>query len=179
VSQCNPGAASTLLCLALLSTLLVNCGYHTNAQATQLPTDLHTIAVPAFVNKTQTYRIEQILTAAVVRELISRTHYHVVNEADSSADATLRGTVLLTQLSPVTFDSRTGRAATVLVTVNVGVSLSDRNGKVLFANPGYLFREQYQISSEPSSFFEEESPALDRLSRELARSLVSDMVEAY
>ena len=178
MSQCNPGAAATLLCL-VLSTFLVNCGYHTNAQATQLPTDVHTLAVPAFVNKTQTYRIEQIVTAAVVRELISRTHYHVIQEASSSADATLHGTVLLTQLSAVTFNSRTGRAASVLVTVNVGVSLSDRNGKVLFANPGHLFREQYQISSEPSSFFEEESPALDRLSRELARALVSDMVEAY
>jgi len=103
----------------------------------------------------------------------------VINAADSSADATLRGTVLLTQLSPITFNSRTGRAATVLVTVNVGVSLSNRQGKVLFSNPGFLFREQYQVSSEPSSFFEEESPALDRLSRALARSLVADIVEAY
>ena len=175
----NSRTAATLFGVLLLSTLVANCGYHTTAQATQLPTDVHTIAVPAFVNKTRTYRIEQILTAAVVRELISRTHYHVINAADSSADATLRGTVLLTQLSPITFNSRTGRAATVLVTVNVGVSLSNRQGKVLFSNPGFLFREQYQVSSEPSSFFEEESPALDRLSRALARSLVADIVEAY
>ena len=136
----NSRTAATLLGVLLLSTLVANCGYHTTAQATQLPTDVHTIAVPAFVNKTRTYRIEQILTAAVVRELISRTHYHVINAADSSADATLRGTVLLTQLSPITFNSRTGRAATVLVTVNVGVSLSNRQGKLLFYNPGFLFR---------------------------------------
>jgi outer membrane lipopolysaccharide assembly protein LptE/RlpB len=95
------------------------CGYHTAGNDVQLPENVRTIAIPAFVNDTQTYKIEQMLTAAVVRELVTRTHYHVLNEADQAADATLRGTVLSSYASPLTYDSQTGRAASVLVIVGM------------------------------------------------------------
>jgi outer membrane lipopolysaccharide assembly protein LptE/RlpB len=162
-----------------LALALCGCGYKTAGKATQLPSSLHTIAVPAFVNQTQTYHIEQILTGAVVREFASRTHYRVINHEAADADAVLRGTVITTELAPVTYDSRTGRASSGLVTVTMRVSLVDQHGKVLFENQNYQFREQYQISREISSFFDEESPALDRLSRDFARTLVSNILEAY
>jgi hypothetical protein len=59
------------------------------------------------------------------------------------------------------------------------VSLTDKHGKVLYENPSYVFREQYQVTRELSSFFEESSPALDRLSREFARTLVSNILEGF
>ena len=157
----------------------VSCGYHSAGKAARLPQDLHTIAIPGFVNKTQTYRIEQVLTGAVVREFASRTNYRVVNKETADADAVLQGTVVGAELAPVTYDSRTGRASSGLVTVTMRVSLVDRHGKVLFENQNYQFREQYQISREITSFFEEESPAVDRLSRDFARTLVSNILEAY
>ena len=58
-------------------------------------------------------------------------------------------------------------------------TLTDRQGKVLYENPAYLFREEYQVSRELSSFFEEDSPALERLSREFARTLVSNVLEGF
>jgi outer membrane lipopolysaccharide assembly protein LptE/RlpB len=163
----------------LVSCTFASCGYHTAGHVSTLPTNVQTIAIPAFTNNTQTYRIEQVLTGAVVKELITRTRYHVVNDADPSADATLRGTVVSTYTAPLTYDSQTGRAASVLVTVNMKVSLTDKHGKVLYQNPLYVFREQYQVTRELSSFFEESSPALDRLSREFARTLVSNMLEGF
>jgi hypothetical protein len=156
----------------------LGCGYHTAGRANLLPSDLRTIAVPAFVNQTQTYKIEQTLTAAVVQEFTTRTKYRISSDA-SAADATLRGTVLSTSTSPLTYDSKTGRAATVLVLVSMDVSLTDHQGRVLYQNPSYVFREQYQISQELSSFFEEDSPAFQRLSREFARTLVSNILEAF
>ncbi len=165
---------------ALLAPLtLAGCGYHTAGHAVRLPQQVRTIAVPAFVNKTQSYRLEQILTTAVVREFNTRTHYHVVTHATDDADATLRGTVVNTGTSPLTYDAQTGRASSVLVTVNMKVVLVDRNGKVLYENPNYSFREQYQVSREISSFFEEDSAALDRLAQDFARTLVSNILEAY
>jgi hypothetical protein len=115
----------------------------------------------------------------VVRELVTRSHYHVLGQAGSDADATLRGTVTSTYTSPLTYDSRTGRAASVLVIVGMRVSLTDRHGKVLYENPSYLFREQYQVSRELTSFFEEDTPALQRLSQEFARTLVSNVLEGF
>ncbi len=161
------------------SLLLTACGYHTAGHAVTLPADLRTIAVPAFINNTETYKVEQTLTAAVVRELITRTRYHVLSETSDAADATLRGTVLSAYSSPLTYDSQTGRVASVLITVNLKVVLADRHGKVLYQNPAYLFREQYEVSQEVSSFFEEDSPALDRLSRDFARTLVSNILEGF
>ena len=163
----------------LFGLLSASCGYHTAGRASQLPQDVRTIAVPAFVNQTPTYRIEQTLTAAVVREFTTRTHYHILNDIRSKPDATLNGTVLSTYMAPLTYDSKTGRAASVLVTVNMKVSLVDNQGKILFQNPAYVFREQYEVSRELSSFFQEDSPALDRLSRDFARTLVSNVLEGF
>lgn len=164
--------------LAACCFLGAGCGYHTAGHASLLPSDLRTIAVPAFVNQTQTYKIEQTLTAAVTQEFITRTKYRVTPDP-SSADAVLHGVVLSTYTTPLTYDTQTGRAATVLVIVSMKVSLTDRQGRTLYQDPSYVFREQYQISQDLSSFFEEDSPAFQRLSRQFARTLVSNILEAF
>jgi outer membrane lipopolysaccharide assembly protein LptE/RlpB len=159
--------------------LLAGCGYHSAGHAAQLPANVQTIAIPAFKNETLTYHIEQMLTSSVVREFNTRTHYHIVNDAADDADATLTGIVLSTVASPLTYDTATGRAASVLVVVSMRVQLTDRNGKVLYQNPAYLFREQYEVSQDLSSFFEEDSPAYRRLSQDFARTLVSNILEGF
>jgi outer membrane lipopolysaccharide assembly protein LptE/RlpB len=162
-----------------LLVLTTGCGYHTAGHAVQLPENVKTIAVPAFKNETLTYRIEQMLTASVVREFTTRTHYRILNDPSEDADATLIGTVLSTTASPLTYDTATGRAASVLVVVSMKVTLTDRAGKVLYQNPAYLFREQYEVSQDLSSFFEEDSPAFRRLSQDFARTLVSNILEGF
>jgi len=166
--------------LTLIAALaLSGCGYHTAGKVSTLPTQIHVLAVPTFVNQTHAYRIEQQLTASVVRELTTRTQYKVVNHTDSDADATLRADVTQTSAAPLTYDSTTGRATSSLVTVTMNVSLTDKKGKVLFSNPNYTFREEYEIAQQASSFFNEESPALERLSQDVARSLVSNVLEGF
>ena len=172
--------------LSFLAFLLLGagCGYHTVGHSVQLPASVKTIAIPTFKNETNTYRIEQMLTNSVVREFTTRTHYQILNSSnlnDSSeaADATLLGTVLSTSASPLTYNSATGQAASVLIVVSMKVSLSDRQGKVIYQNPSYLFREQYEVSQDLASFFEEDSPAFRRLSQDFARTLVSNILEDY
>ncbi len=159
--------------------VLASCGYHTAGHTVTVPDSVRTIAVPAFVNQTQTFKIEQLLTSAVVRELVTRTHYHVINQMSDDADAVLHGTVLSTYTTPLTYDSQTGRAASVLVVISMKVSLVDKQGKVLYQNPSYLFREQYEVSRDLNSFFEEDSPAFQRLSRDFAQTLVSNILEGF
>jgi outer membrane lipopolysaccharide assembly protein LptE/RlpB len=167
-------ALMTLICF-----FGAGCGYHTAGHAVTLPDNVRTIAIPAFVNQTQTFKIEQMLTAAVVRELVTRTHYRVIDQVNDDADAALHGTVLSTYTTPLTYDSRTGRAASVMVVISMKVSLLDKQGKVLYQNPSYLFREQYEVSRDLNSFFEEDSPALQRLSRDFAQTLVSNILEGF
>jgi outer membrane lipopolysaccharide assembly protein LptE/RlpB len=171
--------AAWLALLCLTCTLATACGYHTAGHAVQLPENVKTIAIPAFVNETTTYHIEQLLTSSVVREFTMRTHYHILNDPGEAADATLRGTVISASSSPLTYNSTTGQAASVLVVVSMRVSLTDRQGKVLYQNPSYLFREQYEVSQDLTSFFEEDSPAFRRLSQDFARTLVSNILEGF
>jgi outer membrane lipopolysaccharide assembly protein LptE/RlpB len=160
-------------------TFLTACGYHTAGSLANLPPDVHTISIPGFVSHSQTFRIEQLLTDAVVREFDARTRYRVIRDPHADADASLKATVLSASATPLAYDSQTGRAASALITVNIQVSLTDRHGKVLFENPSYLFHDQYELSRDLPSFFQEDSPAVDRLSRDFARTLVANILEAY
>lgn len=170
--------AGTLLPLWLLIGA-AGCGYHTAGRTTTLPQDVRTIAIPDFINNSHTYRIDQMLTEAVVREFTTRTRYHIENDPRHSPDAILQGTILNTIATPATYDSQTGRASSVTVMVSMKVTLTDSHGKILYQNPSYQFRDQYQVSRELSSFFEEDSPALQRLSRTFARTLVSNILEGF
>ncbi len=164
---------------ALLALTLSSCGYHTAGKGNILPDHVKTIAIPAFVNETQTYKLEQMLTGAVVREFTTRANYRIVPNADDDTDATLRGTVLSAATAPSTYDANTGRVASVLVTVNMKVALTSRDGKMLYENEQYQFREQYQVSQGFASFFQEDTPALQRLSQDFARTLVSNILEGF
>jgi len=182
VRDCLRRGFPTLAFLAVLTILamcVAGCGYHTAGHAVRLPENLRTIAIPGFINKTQTYRIEQVLTRDVVREFIGRTSYQILNSSSDEADATLKGTVVSTLAAPLTYDSQTGRASSALVTVTLKISLVDRSGRVLFENQNYTFREEYQVSREVATFFNEETPALQRMSRDFAHTLVSDILEAF
>lgn len=159
--------------------LLLSCGYGVAGRGDRLPPDVKTIAVPIFVNETSKFQIEQKLAAAVTREFIERTRFKVTPNP-SGADAVLKGTVKDVRSGAVTFDLQTGRATTLQVQVIASVELvSSHTKKVLFSNPNYVFREQYQISQSTSALFEEEQPALDRLSRDLARTLVTEILENF
>jgi outer membrane lipopolysaccharide assembly protein LptE/RlpB len=171
--------AAALEFVASLALLATGCGYHTVASNVQLPQNIRTIAIPGFVSQSQTFRVEQTLTDAVVREFDARTQYHVIHQNKGDADATLKATVLSASANPLAYDSTTGRAVSALVTVSIKVTLTDRQGKILFENPAYLFHDQYELSSDLRSFFQEDSPAVDRLSRDFARTLVANILEAY
>lgn len=169
------------LSVLMLSCLIVlaGCGYHPAGAAAHLPSTVHTLAVPMFRNTTQSYHTEAALTQAVVKELSSRTSYHLVSGNGSGADATLEGTITGFQVSPLTYNSRTGQSSSFLITIKASVKLVDRDGRVLYQNPSYLFRQQYETTQDLASFIQEDNPAVQRLARDFAQSVVSDILESF
>jgi outer membrane lipopolysaccharide assembly protein LptE/RlpB len=175
------GAARGALGVALFVATLgaAGCGYHVAGHASTLPAEWTEIAIPAFKNDTTTYRIEQRMTQAVIREFITRTKYRVVQDP-SNADAVLHGEVLSIETDPVLFQATTGEVTTMLVTVHVKVELADsKTEKVVYKNDDMVFRDEYQISTDVKSFFQEEDPAVDRMSHDLASHLVSNVLENF
>lgn len=162
-----------------LSSLLSGCGYHVGGKSDLLPKTIHTIAIPAFKNLTVSYKLSDRLAGAVTREFIARTRYQIVADP-SQADAVLTGTVLSFAAYPTIFDPATGRAAGVQIQVNLQLTLAERaTSKVLFARPNYDFRERYEVSVDQTQYFEESGQALERLSRDVARTLLSSILEAF
>ncbi len=178
-SHGTSGRFPRLLPCALCLCVFPSCGYHVAGRGDRLPADVKTIAIPVFTNKTRQYRIEQRVSRAITREFIERTRFQVTAEP-AQADAVLRGEIRDVRAGVIAFDPTTGRATTLQVQVTAFVDLIDRhNQKVLFSNHNYIFREEYQVSQSPSALFEEQDPALDRLSRDIARTLVTEILENF
>lgn len=180
-SHNHPAPHRRLLWLPALFVALsgAGCGYHVAGHAAKLPSVWKTIAIPAFTNDTTRYRIEQRFTQAVIREFITRTKYRVVQDTQS-ADAVLHGEVLSIDANPILFQATTGQVTTMLVTVHAKVQLVDnRTEKPVYENDDMVFRNEYQISTDVNSFFEQQDPALERMSRDLASHLVSDVLENF
>jgi outer membrane lipopolysaccharide assembly protein LptE/RlpB len=167
-----------MLTLAAAS-LSFGCGYHVASRTDALPKNIHVIAVPALENATTSYRIEQKLTSATVHEFLATTPYKITSEP-GSADAVLRGKVLTLEAVPLLFDTRSGAATTMLVTVRCEVTLTQTDTqKVLFHTDKFIFRSEYEISTDVKSFFEEQDPAIDRLAKDFAQRLVASVTENF
>ena len=176
-------AASILVVSATLS----GCGYHVAGRNDSLPKTIHVIAVPALENKTTTYRIEQRLTAAAIHEFLAATPYKAVSNP-ASGDAVLRGKVLSVETVPLLFVTTPAtatqpsatRATTMLVTMKCDVTLTEvATEKVLYHNDNFVFRNEYEISADVKSFFEEQDPALDRMAQDFAKRLVAAVTENF
>jgi outer membrane lipopolysaccharide assembly protein LptE/RlpB len=165
--------------IAALLLLTTACGYHTEGNSVRLPSDLHTIYVPGILNSSPAYRVGQVLTEAVIKELRERTNYRIVTVNDGNVDATLTGTINSVYIAPLTYDSLTGRISSSLVMIVMNASLTGKGGKVLWSNRNLVYREQYQESVDVASFFEESTPAVQRIASDFAKTLVANILEAY
>ena len=76
-------------------------------------------------------------------------------------------------------------ASRYAVTVTARVELRDTHeNKVIWENPNLTFREDYDAqtgttASDPNAFFSQDANALDRLTSDFARTIVSAILEAF
>jgi hypothetical protein len=172
----------TRLRLALAAASLaaaLGCGYHVSGHADLLPKSIKIIAVPAFGNATTRYKLADRLSSAVGREFLSRTRYRIVADPNL-ADAVLQGALVNYTSYPAVFDPATGRASGVLMVATLNIKLLNRvTGEAIFVRPSMEVRERYEIAIDPRAYFEESDTAIDRMSREVARSIVSAVLEKF
>jgi Lipopolysaccharide-assembly len=143
-----------------------------------LPKRIKTLAVPAFQfgPKGLRYRVESRFTEAVTREIIKRGRGLKVQGSLENADAVIEGTIRDFNFSGVLLD-REGRARVYEVTIVVAVTIRDlAENKILYDNQNFIFRDSFEFTEDPRSFFNEEDPAVERMSRSFAESVVSTIV---
>ncbi len=157
----------------VLSLLLLTgpCGYRRARWS--LPTHIRTLAIPAFHNTSLQYRVEHRFTQAVIEEFLRRTRGLHITSDPQQADAVLIGNIRALTSRGVVLDEM-GRVRVYEIAVIIGVTVRDLTRNVILLDiPRFVFRGEYEIPEGPESLFAEEGPALDRIAREFARSLVS------
>ena len=190
----RPGAPLTrrdLLGIAPLvgaSLVLGGCGYSLAGRGSFLPDYIQSLGIPMFGNRTPYSPLEQIFTEKVRVEFQSRGRYQVV-PADSGVDGVVRGEIVNIGAAPAGFNPNQ-QASRYRFTVVVSVSFADtRQQKVLWENPALSFSDEYELASAASAnlaasggagaFIDQERAAVDRLSTDFARSVVSAILEAF
>jgi hypothetical protein len=167
----------------LMSLSIDGCGYSLAGRGSFLPDYIRTIGVPTFANRTTVFNLETQLTQKVRAEFIGRGKYQIVPDS-GNVDALLTGEVTGVNITPVSFTNQQ-LASRYVITMSARVELRDlRENKVLWENPGVVFREEYEAGAgqavlDPSAFFGQDTNALDRMSGDFARTIVSAILEAF
>jgi hypothetical protein len=144
----------------------------------RLPSRIKTVAVPAFQNNALRYKIESRFTDAVINELIHRGRGLRVQGDREGADAVIEGVIKSFTYSGVLLDDK-GRARVFEVTIEAAVTVRDQTeNRVLYDNQNFVFRGEYEFANDPRNFFNEEDPAVMRMARNFAESIVSTLTNA-
>jgi hypothetical protein len=178
------GGAFGLALLAVLATLSwAGCGYALAGRGSFLPAYIKTIGIPTFANHTTVFNVETLLSQKVRSEFIGRGKYTVLPQA-SGVDAVLVGDVTAISVQPASF-APNQLASRYVITMSASVELREvRDNSVLWQNPGLVFRQEYEATSgasgiDAAAFFSHDANALDRMSTEFARTIVSAILEAF
>ena len=172
-----------VLCGGAFVLAFAACGYTLAGRGSFLPAYIQKIGIPTFTNRTPVFNLETLLTQKVRSEFIGRGKYQIVPES-TGVDALLTGEVTSVSIAPLSFTG-TQLASRYAITMTARVELRDsRENKLLWENSSVTFRQEYDATSgtnirDPTAFFQQDVSALDRMSSEFARTIVSAILEAF
>jgi hypothetical protein len=176
-------ASSLLALVAGGAALSSGCGYSLAGRGSFLPDYIRTIGVPAFTNRTNVFNLETNLTQKVRAEFIGRGKYRILPDS-TDADALLVGDVLGASLVPVSFGANQ-LVTRYALTVTAHIELRDlRENRTLWESSSLTFRQEYEPKAggnaqDVSTFFGQDANALERMSSDFARTIVSSILEAF
>ena len=167
-----------------LSAATAGCGYALAGRGSFLPAYIRTVGIPQLENRSTLVRGELLLTDKIREEFIGRGKYNVRPDI-AGADAILSGAITGFSVQPVGFTEQQG-ASRYLFTLTMSVQFTDaRTNEVLWSNDLLTFREEYELQTrsstaiEGTAFLDQEASSFDRISNDIARTVVTAILEAF
>jgi len=175
-------------CLSVTLTALAvaasGCGYALAGRGSFLPADIRTVGIPRLENRSTLFQVEDVITEKIRAEFIGRGKYAVTPDA-LGADAVLTGEITSVSVQPVGFTEQQ-LASRYLFTLAMRVQFADaRTNEVLWSNDALIFREEYELATRSNTapdltaFLDQERSSVDRIAGDLARSVVTAILEAF
>ena len=162
---------------------MTSCGYALAGRGSFLPAYIKTLGIPMFGNATPYQSVEQLFTQKVRLEFQSSRRYTVV-PSDEGVDGVVRGEIQSISLNPVSLND-SQLASRVRVTVIVKIKFEDvKSQKTLWENQALSFSDEYELANstagaDVSAFVGNNQVAMDRVSTDFAKSIVSAILEAF
>ena len=149
-----------------------------------MPTTIHTVGIPKLENRSTFFQVEDILTDKIRAEFIGRGKYTVTPEA-TGADALLTGEVLGISVVPVGI-TENQFASRYLFTVALKMAFTDTHTQdVIWENDSLVFRGEYDLQTRSNvaisgeTFLDQERNSMDRIGTDVARTVVTAILEAF
>jgi hypothetical protein len=172
--------AALILTLTLVSS---SCGYALAGRGSFLPDYIRVVGIPQIDNRSTFQQVELVFTEKIRTEFIGRGKYTIVPEA-SGSDAVLSGEITGISVQPVGFNE-SQLASRYLFIMTMKVRLTDtRTNMVLWSNDALTFREESELTTRTasttfdSSFLDQERSSFDRIATDVARTVVTAILEA-
>ena len=173
--------AVLILALTLASS---GCGYALAGRGSFLPDYIKVVAIPPIENRSTYLSVEQVMTQKIRDEFIGRGKYEVFNEV-SGADAVLTGEITGISAQAMGFNDQQF-ASRYLLVMTMRMQLTDaRTSMVLWSNDALTFREESELAQrgvtelDRTAFVDQEKSSFDRIATDVARSVVTAILEAF
>jgi hypothetical protein len=160
------------------------CGYALAGRGSFLPAYIRVVAIPPLENRTTFFQVEQVLTEKIRTEFISRGKYNVI-ATPTGAQAVLSGAITSITVQPVGFTDQQ-LSSRYLFTLTMRVQFVDATtNMVLWSNESLTFREEVDLTTrsdtalEGAAFLDQERSSFERISPDVARTVVSAILEAF
>lgn len=160
--------------------VLSGCGYRLVGTSNFLPDELQLLYLDQFENLTTWSDVDQRLNESIAREWVRRGRFQLV-EQRKEAQVELTGIIRSIQMVPVGLDDR-GRATEYQMTLSVSVQLLDVRGdepELLWEDKAFSRRTSYEVDLSAVDFFDRQIQAMELVSEELARALVTAVLEGF
>ncbi len=182
-SLCYGSGVKNVLRVTVVLILLLGlsaCGYHLVGTTSFLPEDIETLHVENFRNQTRWVDMDQRLMEAMTLEWVRRGRLRIVDSADQ-ADVVLSGVIQRLAVIPVSYDEQ-GRANEYQMSLQARVQLKDVRGdepEILWEDEAFSRRTSYGVDPRAVDFFDRQNLAMNVLSTEFSRALVTAVLEGF
>jgi hypothetical protein len=179
------------LLAALAGLGAASCGYALVGHGITTDPTIKKIGVPLFKDTTGKPGLDQKVTQKVIEELLKRGRFQVLQQAEG-VDARVDGEILSYRSQPVGFSDQgvnsgatavpngTTEATRYAITLTAKVTYGKVGEKEpIWQSDGFQYRDEYDVGSDPATYFDREEQSIDRLVTNFARNLVSTMLEAF
>lgn len=167
-----------LIMLVAGAVLYSSCGYALEGRGSFLPDHIMRIGIPTFKNLTTQPGLEELVTAEIYSEFLSRGSFRLSGDT-TGVDAVMIGEITSYDLVPRALDEE-GVASSYLVVFRANITFRDLvEDKILWEQKNYYFQSEYQLSRAEADFVTQESDSIREAAQDFARSVVSTILTGF